>query len=337
MNAYPLPSAAVGRLDRDQVVQVLRAAVAAPSLHNSQPWRFGTTASSFEVFADPERGPRICDPDHRAVYLACGAALFNLRLMVSSLGVHPDVRLFPDAADPSHVATVSCEQPAHVDPMTRRLAAAIALRHTYRRPMLDSPVPDPLRAAFRAAAHDEHAWLVEFPEEQLSQLRTLVGEAHRLQHADPAFVQEWRSWTARPAGSPDGVPATAAGPLPEQQDVWVLRDFSGGDGGVRAPGRDFESDPYLLCVATFVEGPHAQVQAGAALQRVLLRAAADGVTASFLSQLIEVPSTRRELRRLIGGALRPQVVLRLGYGGQTPATARRSVTDVIDFAGPTAE
>lgn len=114
----------------------------------------------------------------------------------------------------------------------------------------------------------------------------------------------------------------------------MLRDFSNGSGGERNPGRDFEPDPLLVCVATFVDGRHAQVQAGAALQRVLLRAASDGVTASFLSQLVEVSSARSEVRRLIGGRLWPQAVVRLGYGGMTPITGRRALADVVDGAGP---
>lgn len=208
-----LPSA-VGCLDREQVVRILAAAVAVPSLHNSQPWRFVLTSTSIELFADPGRGPQVGDPEHRAVDLACGAALLNLRIAVGAQGVRVDVRMFPDDADRSHIATVSCEQAGAVDPMTRRLAAAIPLRHTFRRPMLDVPVPDPLRGALRAAARAEHAWLLDFPREQLSRLRELVTEAHRAQRADDAFVAEWRTWTGRSTGSVEGVPITASGYLP---------------------------------------------------------------------------------------------------------------------------
>ena len=50
------------------------------------------------------------------------------------------------------------------------------------------------------------------------------------------------------------------------------------------------------------------------MQRVLLVATAAGLSASFLSQVVEVPATRKQLRELIVGGLWPQTVLRLGYG-----------------------
>ena len=65
------------------------------------------------------------------------------------------------------------------------------------------------------------------------------------------------------------------------------------------------------------------------MQHVLLTATAEGLTASFLSQLIEVERTREELRRLIGGPRGPQVVLRIGRGWPVSATPRRPVDDLL--------
>jgi len=62
------------------------------------------------------------------------------------------------------------------------------------------------------------------------------------------------------------------------------------------------------------------------MQRVLLVAAIAGLSASFLSQLVEVPATRKQLRELIGGGLWPQTVLRLGYRSPVPPTPRRGDT-----------
>lgn len=74
-----------------------------------------------------------------------------------------------------------------------------------------------------------------------------------------------------------------------------------------------------------------------ALYRVLLTATADGLAASMLSQPIELPERRRELR----AALRrtsgwPQMVLRFGYGIRPPASPRRPVADVLEITPVTA-
>jgi hypothetical protein len=81
----------------DQVLDALRAAGLAPSTHNTQPWRFRVAEGAFEVWADPSRRLPIVDPDDRQLRLACGAAMFNLRLAVFRAG-----RMAPhhDAAQP---------------------------------------------------------------------------------------------------------------------------------------------------------------------------------------------------------------------------------------------
>src|SRR5947209_17518796 len=91
---------AVGTLTSDQVSAVLSAAVAAPSLHNSQPWRFRCTASAIELYADEAQALPVADPDARELRIACGAALLNLRVAITGLGIHPVVRLLPDPYRP---------------------------------------------------------------------------------------------------------------------------------------------------------------------------------------------------------------------------------------------
>lgn len=70
------------------------------------------------------------------------------------------------------------------------------------------------------------------------------------------------------------------------------------------------------------------VQAGQALQHVLLHAATLQVSAAFHTQPLELPYLRAALRRdLVCG--HPQMVLRLGHAPRTPRTRRRTVTNVL--------
>ena len=93
--------AAVGSLTAEQVETVLTAAAAAPSLHNSQPWRFRTAPGAIELHADTGREISVADPDHRELVLACGAALLNLRLAIRALGVNVSVSLLPHPGEPN--------------------------------------------------------------------------------------------------------------------------------------------------------------------------------------------------------------------------------------------
>jgi hypothetical protein len=69
--------------------------------------------------------------------------------------------------------------------------------------------------------------------------------------------------------------------------------------------------------------------AGQALERVLLRAQAEGVSASFLNQPVEVRELRLRLRDALGERGFPQGVLRMGYGPPVRPTPRRPVTEVL--------
>jgi hypothetical protein len=50
----------------------------------------------------------------------------------------------------------------------------------------------------------------------------------------------------------------------------------------------------------------------------------------MLSQPIEVPSAREQLRLALGRYGTPQMVLRLGYGQPGWSTSRRRIADVIE-------
>lgn len=320
----------VGNLSAAAVETMLAAAGAAPSLHNSQPWRFHRTPTAIELYADTDRALPVADPDHRELVLACGGALLNLRLALHAAGLHPTVTLLPEPAASGLLARVRPVGHRPVTPTDRALADAIPRRHTNRRPFLPTPVPLTLLAGLRKAARVEQAWLATVTPAQLPLLRALVAAAHDTQQQDPGFRAEWDQWTGRTAHSPDGVPARNSGPLPESHDQWVLRDFSGGVAKPRLPGKDFEPEPLIAVIGTFHDGTLARLQAGQAMQRVLLTATTSGLAASFLSQVVEVPATRRQLRDLIGGGLWPQALLRIGYGTPVPATPRRPVRDLLD-------
>ncbi|HVV19157.1 MAG TPA: nitroreductase family protein [Pseudonocardiaceae bacterium] len=320
---------AVGSLTAERVEGVLTAAIAAPSLHNSQPWRFHCTPTTIDLYADLSRELPAADPDHRELYLACGAALLNLRLAIRVAGSFATVSLLPDARRPDLLAVVKptiSGAPSRVD---RGLAAAVPRRHTNRRPFLPEPVPPAVVGALRKAARAEQAWLAPISGAQRPILRALVTAAHDAQRQDPAFVAEWSHWTGRDGTTTDGVPARAAGPRPEPQDEWVLRDFSAGQARQRVDGKDFEPRPLIAVIGSFHDLPLARLQAGQAMQRVLLTATEAGLSASFLSQVVEVPAARRQLRDLIGGGLWPQTVLRIGYGSPVPATPRRDLHEVV--------
>jgi len=302
----------VSSLSADQVHSVLTAATAAPSLHNTQPWTFHCTPTTIELHADPTRTAPVADPEQRELRLSCGAALLNLRLAIRVLGVHPAVQLLPDHHQPDLLAVIRPQGHSVVTPLDIELFRAITRRHTNRRPFSTNDVPSSVVNRLRQAAKIEQAFMASLAGPQLRTLRALINQAHDIQLRDPAFVAEFAHWTGRDNTCRTGVPARSSGLLPEPQDQWVLRDFSGGQAHSRVEGKDFETEPLIAVIGTFHDLPLAHLQAGQAMQRVLLAATAAGLAASFLSEVVEVPATRKQLRDLVVGGLWPQTVLRLG-------------------------
>ncbi|GAA3232605.1 hypothetical protein GCM10017691_27390 [Pseudonocardia petroleophila] len=317
-------------LTAEQVEHVLETAGRAPSLHNAQPWRFRLRTDVIELYADPERRLPVVDPDDREQRIACGAALFTLCLALHGHGIRPIVTLFPDPARPDLVAAVRHGGTRPATPEEQRLLRAVPLRRTNRHPFTDAAVTPQELHALRRAALDEGAWLhvVDDPD-QRARIRRLAALAHERQIADPAFTAELRSWTGTAPDRRDGVPAASGGPQPAPQDRWVMRDFTAGTAPERVPGKDFEQDPVIAVLTSHLTGRRAEVQAGQALQRVLLAATVEGLAASFLSQIVEVPGPRDQLRMLIGSTRPPQVVLRIGHGWPVAATPRLAVSDLV--------
>ncbi|WP_086825014.1 nitroreductase family protein [Allokutzneria sp. NRRL B-24872] len=317
-------------LTTTEIDGALRLASLAPSVHNSQPWRFAVLPDRIELHADPERRLPATDPEDRELRLACGAALFNLRIALEESGIRPLTTLVPNGSGSSPLAVVRYGGRSRPSAQRTRLLRAARGRRTNRRPFIDVAVPSGHRAELVRATEAERAWLhVLSTGQERAALRELVNRAHRAQLADPAFLAEFTAWTGHAGGRQDGVPPGSAGPRPEPQDEWVLRDFAAGQGRERVVGKDFESQPLLAVLCSFHEGDLAQVQAGQALQRLLLTATTLGLAASFLSQPIEVPSVLAELRHALGITLTPQAVLRLGFGSAVPATPRRPVADLL--------
>jgi len=304
------------------------AAVRAPSMHNTQPWRFRLTGDALDVRADRSRQLRVSDPRGWALRIACGAAILNARMAFAAAGCPATTELRPDRSDPDLIARLRPGPPRPPTPVESALYAAIPLRHSNRQPFIAQPVPADARRELVAAAQAEGAWLdLLIGRGPLAAVAEVVRAADTMLVRDPGYRDELTAWSRRADDADDGVPLAAGGPSPEPQDLLALRDFGA---GTRAPGRDFESDPLVGVLGAAGDTVHDQLVAGQALQRVLLTATEYRLAVSLLSQPIEVPAARERLRRALLRHGSPQMVLRIGYGQPGFPTRRRPVEDVIE-------
>ena len=217
----------------------------------------------------------------------------------------------------------------------RDLFAEIPRRRTHRGGFDREPLPASVIAVVRDEASREQASLAIMTDEtQRGALAAVVEAADFALRLDAERMREQAKW-APPPGTQrrDGVPATAYPARPERTEPsFPARDFAHGRGwGLPPTGTDaVPRSAGLVCVLTTPsDRPLDWVNAGQALQRVLLAAASCGLTAALHSQPLEVA----DLRAFIGATLcegaRPQMVIRLGCTGRASASVRRSVDEVL--------
>jgi nitroreductase len=314
------------------IAELLRMAALAPSMHNTQPWRFGFVRASqtIELYADPSRMLAHSDPNGRAVHIACGAALFNLRLAAAVAGREPVVRLLPDAAEPMLLAALRLGGSRRPSQTEEELHAAIPERHTNRHPFSNRAVPSGVLAELLEAAAAEGATLHLPDHPETARLLYLVQDAERDLLADPAYRAELARWVGG-ARARDGIPDSALGPR-DPGGTTPVRDFLAGRPRP-ANYAWFEDNPQLAVLATPGGSRADWLRAGQALQRVLLAATAHGIAASPLTQPLETADAWLVRDPRIGNDI-PQMILRLGYGLPVPGTPRRPVADLLNEPHP---
>ena len=305
---------------------LLRAAVRAPSLHNSQPWAFAVGDRHVDLYADASRQLPHADPTGRSLLLSCGAALFNLRVAAAHLGMHPRVRVLPDADDPTLVARAQVDHRHEQQASLGAYYPAVWDRRTNRLPFKNRKVPRSVLGRLAEAATAEGAVLRVYDDPaEVQRLLELLHAGDRADRADPARVTERQAWIGGPHRR-DGVPVRSLGPRPSGRDA-AFRDLGQAVDAARETAV-FEATPTLAVLSTLHDRPVDWVRAGQALERLLLDATLAGLSASFLNQPLEHRELRWVVRSPISGVGHTHMLLRLGYGDEVPATPRRPLDEV---------
>jgi hypothetical protein len=326
--------------DEEIVRYVVARAVWAPSVHNTQPWRFTADGGpQVSLYADDGRRLAVADPDGREMMISCGAALFTLRLALRSLGWIPQARVLPDPAQPALVARVSWRERAVADEFERRLSGHVLSRRTHRGAFDPEPLPSGTLAALRNAAEREGVALrIVADDGRRAALAAAVQTAEYESRRDGERLRELTRWTPAPGSARrDGVPATSYPARAERtQPDFPGRDFARGhDWGIPplSPATAHRAAGVTGLLTTAGDRPADWVHAGQALQRILLTAGVCGAAVALHSQPLELPWLREFLRTQLSDGACPHLVLRIGLVTQVAVSVRRDPGDVLFTGG----
>jgi hypothetical protein len=254
MNVLPLPAERIAEPAEEMARYVVGAAMWAPSVHDTQPWWFTANGPEISLHADADRQLIVADPGGREMIISCGAALFTTRLALRSLGY---MRTHRGGFDPR-------------------------------------PLAPELLAALQEGAEQDGAMLrILTGEGNRAALAVAVETAECALMPDSAHARELARWASPPGSTRrDGVPPTVYPVRPERTlPHFPSRDF--------AHGRSWGCPPFSSAVAprsagvvclltTTGDRPVDWVNAGQALQRVLLTSATCGVAAALRNHPFEL-------------------------------------------------
>jgi len=293
------------RPDHSTVLAAIELANRAPSVHNSQPWRWLVGNSSVHLMAHHPRHVPATVPD---LLLSRGAALHHLRVAFAALGWRTIVHRIPNQNDLDHLAAVETRPYAPTDDDVA-LAGAIIRRRTDRRGFTSWDVPTECLDRMVRDAAEAGALLVPVTDSAARwQLARAIDTAARQQAGLPDHELELVS---RSGGQPVWHDAFPRGTLADEQD--------GGQ---------------LLVLAALDSDPASVLRAGEAASAAMLTATDAGLATCALSRPLEVADTRAAIRdQVLAGATDPRLILRVGRAPSSapPQSPVRRTEDTVDY------
>ena len=321
--------------DRVALHRALVSAVRAPSVYNTQPWRWrASTTDGVDLFADLDRHLIAIDLDGRDLLLSCGAALHHLVVALAGLGWSTQVDRFPDPENIHHLAhimPVIAAPPAEV----AQLARAIPQRRTDRRRFSAEPVDEALLETLvrHATAYGTELYVVAGSAAR-ERLIEIITRSASLQRQQAGYAAELARWTGRYTDAGDGIASSTVTSGVGHPGEVPMRAFT--RGGLAQSPHSFEHEDAsaLMVLSSPRDDRLDALRAGEATSAVLLAATNMGLATTPLSQPLEVPQTRATIsEHIVGPPLFPQMLLRVGWPQpgcpDLPPSPRRRLEHVL--------
>jgi hypothetical protein len=309
----------------------IRYATLAANGHNTQPWLFRAAAGAIEILPDFSRATPVVDPDNHHLYASLGCAAENLVIAARARGRSGDLSFSGGQPDMIRIGM------SNDTPEASLLLDAIPKRRSTRAPFDGSPAPASVLARLEAASRiggvELHVITAGTMAESVLEL-LIAGNSRQMD--DPAFMAELKLWLRF---NPRAAARTRDGLFSASSGNPVLPGWLGSIMFDLAFSKKAENKKYAEQVRTssglavFVaptDDPAGWVAAGRSCQRFSLLATVDGLKTSFINQCTEDKVARRELQSILGiGNLRPNLVMRFGYGPDLPRSLRRAPQSVL--------
>jgi len=321
--------------DSEVIRDAVMLASRAPSLHNSQPWRWVVEGARLQLWADPRRLMYATDRTGRELTLSCGAVLDHLRVAMAAAGWDSATERLPDPSEPDHLATLEFRPIDAVTEAQRVRAAAIHNRRTDRLPFAAPPRWPALEPLLRRAVLPHGVLLDVVADDARPALAEASHLTEHLRRNDTAYLSELRWWTSPFESDATHVPESSLVSSSEAARVDVARAFPPAGGGHRGAEIDHDQSKIVVLSTQHEDAPPDVLRCGEALSAVLLECTVAGMATCTLTHMTEMAMSRNIIAQITGTVGQPQLLIRIGKsapnGQHVEPTARRMVTEVLKF------
>ncbi|HJT96074.1 MAG TPA: NAD(P)H nitroreductase [Mycobacterium sp.] len=318
-------------VDLEVIKRAVRLACRAPSLHNSQPWRWVVEGNRMHLYLDRKRILYATDRAGHEAIISCGAVLDHFSVAMAAAGWTAGVDRLPTADDPDLLASIDFAPIDFVTAAHRRWTEAILLRRTNRHPFAPPMQWTSVGAQLHSAVNTDAVRLDVLSDDARAELKeaSLLTESLRLY--DNSYHSELDWWTA-PYPASEGIPYSSLVPRDCGDQVDVGRSFPAPHH--QGPCGDIPADySKIVVLSTYGDSHEDALRCGEVLSSVLLRCTVAGLATCTLTHITELRASRRIIADLIGQDTTPQVLVRVGVAASKanllPATPRRPLAEVL--------
>jgi nitroreductase len=321
-------------IDIEVITRAVELACRAPSIHNSQPWRWTASSTVVDLFANSHRVVRSHDTSGREAIISCGAALDHFRVAMAAAGWNTNVDQFPNPNKLDHLAMIDFAPLDYVTQAWRDRADAILHRRTDRLPFRTPVNWESFEPVLRSSFDTDLATLDVLADDVRAQLAEASRLTESLRRYDPFYHHELQWWTS-PFRLSEGVPPSALVSESERERVGVDRQFPV-SGHTERRAATTQDQAKILVLSTPEDTRVDAFNCGQVLSTILLECTVAELATCTLTHITEMDASREIIRELIGRpTAMPHAVLRVGAAPSVeeipPPTPRRPLNEVLEI------
>ncbi len=322
-------------MKNEDLINLTKYAIKAPSVHNSQPWKFKLEENSITIFPDYERILPVADRDNRELFISLGCALENLIIAAGYFGYHTEIEMrMEDPLKESIRVEFSSGNNQNYEKLFKNIEIRQSTRSKYNKALIP---PADIEKLNEAGNQDQVLFLLLTAAVDIDPIIEITKRATVLQFLNKEFINELIKWirfsrrTAKKTG--DGLYSGTIGSpsVPKWLGKLILKLTLDPKREARKNVNLMKNSSGILIFIAKENSKEAWINLGRSFQRVTLTATSLNINHAHINAACEPIAARRELVEVLqlNPEEQPFLIIRIGYSAKRPYSFRRPLKDVL--------